>query len=100
MVKNPPANAGGLGSIPQSGRFPGEGNGNPLQYSCLVLTHLRVTIVFHWLKMGKSQSKNQSSSFPMNDKELHQKATFKKPKGYKLRNHLNDIPKKGNSFLR
>ena len=24
-----------LGSIPRSGRFPGEGNGNPLQYSCL-----------------------------------------------------------------
>ena len=27
--------AGDLGSIPGSGRFPGEGNGNPLQYSCL-----------------------------------------------------------------
>ena len=38
MVKNPPANAGDMrdaGSIPASGRFPGEGNGNPLQYSCL-----------------------------------------------------------------
>ena len=28
-------NAGGLGLIPGSGRSPGEGNGNPLQYSCL-----------------------------------------------------------------
>ena len=28
-------NAEDLGSIPGSGRFPGEGNGNPLQYSCL-----------------------------------------------------------------
>ena len=28
-------NAGDLGLIPASGRFPGEGNGNPLQYSCL-----------------------------------------------------------------
>ena len=28
-------NEGDLGSIPGSGRFPGEGNGNPLQYSCL-----------------------------------------------------------------
>ena len=28
-------NAGGLGSIPGPGRSPGEGNGNPLQYSCL-----------------------------------------------------------------
>ena len=34
-VKNPPANAGDAGSIPGSGRSPGEGNGNPLQYSCL-----------------------------------------------------------------
>ena len=28
-------NAGDLGSIPRSGRFPGEGNGKPLQDSCL-----------------------------------------------------------------
>ena len=38
MVKNPPANAGdsgGEGLIPRSGRSPGVGNGNPLQYSCL-----------------------------------------------------------------
>ena len=35
VVKNPPANAGDAGSIPGSGRSPGVGNGNPLQYSCL-----------------------------------------------------------------
>ena len=37
VVKNPPANAGDgdVGSIPGSGRFPGGGNGNTLQYSCL-----------------------------------------------------------------
>ena len=29
-VKNPPANAGNVGSISGSGRSPGEGNGNPL----------------------------------------------------------------------
>ena len=34
-VKNHPANARDTGSIPGSGRSPGEGNGNPLQYSCL-----------------------------------------------------------------
>ena len=34
-VKNPAANAGGTGLIPGSGRSPGEGNGNPLQCSCL-----------------------------------------------------------------
>ena len=34
-VKNPPANAEDAGSIPGSRRSPGEGNGNPLHYSCL-----------------------------------------------------------------
>ena len=36
VVKNPPANAGAAGLIPGWGRSPEEGNGNPLQYSCLV----------------------------------------------------------------
>ena len=38
VVKNPPVNAvnaGDEGLIPGSGRSPGKGNGNPLQYSCL-----------------------------------------------------------------
>ena len=38
MVKNPPDSVGdvrNVGSIPGLGRSPGEGNGNPLQYSCL-----------------------------------------------------------------
>ena len=34
-VEKPPANARDVGLIPGSGRSPGEGNGNPLQYSCL-----------------------------------------------------------------
>ena len=34
-VKNPPAKAGDTSLIPGWGRSPGEGNGNPLQYSCL-----------------------------------------------------------------
>ena len=35
VIKNPPANTGDIGLIPGSGRPPGEGNGNPLQYFCL-----------------------------------------------------------------
>ena len=38
VIKNPPANAGDArdtGSVPGLGRAPGEGNGRPLQYSCL-----------------------------------------------------------------
>ena len=35
VKKNLPANVGDMGLIPGLGRSPGEGNGNPLQYSCL-----------------------------------------------------------------
>ena len=35
MIKNLPANAGDQNLIPESGKSPGEGNGYPLQYSCL-----------------------------------------------------------------
>ena len=35
MVKNPPANTGDTGLVPELGGFPGGGNGNPLLYSCL-----------------------------------------------------------------
>ena len=35
VKKSPCANAGVVGSIPRPGRSTGEGNGNPLQYSCL-----------------------------------------------------------------
>ena len=35
VLKNPSVNAGDVGSIFGSGRFPGEGNGNQLQYFCL-----------------------------------------------------------------
>ena len=35
MVMSPPVSTGDLGSIPGSGRSPGEGNVFPLQYSCL-----------------------------------------------------------------
>ena len=35
LLKNPPTNAGDTGSIPGSGKSPGDGNGNPFQYSCM-----------------------------------------------------------------
>ena len=35
LVKNLPTMAGDMSQVPGSGRSPGEGNGNPLQYSCL-----------------------------------------------------------------
>ena len=48
MVKNVPANAGdtsNVGSIPESGRCPGAGNGNPLQCSCLENPHGQRSLV-------------------------------------------------------
>jgi len=39
VVKNPPANAGDISSIPGSRRSPGEGNGNPFPYSSLEKSH-------------------------------------------------------------
>ena len=48
LVNNPPTNAGDSrerGSIPGSGRSPGEGNGNPLQYSCLENSHGQRSLV-------------------------------------------------------
>ena len=47
MVKNPPANVGDIrhaGSIPGLARCPGEGHGNPLQYSCLENPHRQKSI--------------------------------------------------------
>ena len=35
VINNLPDNAGDMGLIPGLGRYPGEGNGNPVQYSCL-----------------------------------------------------------------
>ena len=50
MVKNLPANAGDMGSVPGSGRSPGEGNGNPPQYPYLGNPMDRETLqaTVHW----------------------------------------------------
>ena len=44
MVKDSPTNTEDAGSIPGSGRSPGEGNGNPLQYSCLENPHGQISL--------------------------------------------------------
>ena len=50
-------NVGDRGSIPGSGRFPGEGNGNPLQYSCLENPMVGYTV------HGVAKSRTQLSNF-------------------------------------
>ena len=56
MVKNLLANAGEMGSVPGSGRSPGKGNGNSLQYSCLKNTMDRGA----WKATVKRVAKNQT----------------------------------------
>ena len=73
VVKSPPANAGdlkGTSSISGSGRSPGEGNGNPLQYSCLENSMVRGT---WWATvLGVSKSQTRLSRCWMMEKPSHQ----------------------------
>ena len=62
-IKNPPANAGGvrdLGMVPGLGRCPAEGNGNPLQCSCLENPMLRGA--WHATVHGVAKSQTQLSN--------------------------------------
>ena len=66
-MKNSPANAGDkrdMGSIPKSGRFPGEGNGNPLQYSCLENPVDRGAWRATVYRVAKSQTRLKDTSLP------------------------------------
>ena len=64
VVKNPPANAGDIGSIPGSGRSPGEGSGNPLQYSCLgnPLDGGALWAVVHAVTKSQTRLSNQTTN--------------------------------------
>ena len=58
-VKNPPANEEDTGSIPGPGRSPGEGNGNPLRYSCL--EHSKDRGAWQFTVHGAAKSQTQLS---------------------------------------
>ena len=64
MVNNPPVNAGDAGSIPASGISSGEGNGNPLQYSCLGNPMDRGTwqAIFHGVAKSRTQLSNSTTA--------------------------------------
>ena len=55
-VRNPPANAGNSGLIPGSGRSPGGGNGNPLQYSCLENPMDSPRVAKSWTKLSTAHT--------------------------------------------
>ena len=56
MVKNLPTNSGDGGSIPGSGRSPGEGNDNPFQYSCLEIPWTEEPCGLQSMRLQKSQT--------------------------------------------
>ena len=63
VVKNPPVNAGNkrdIGLIPGLGRSPGEGTGNPFQYSCLETSMDRGAwqTTFHGVAKSQTQLSN------------------------------------------
>ena len=64
VVKNLPANAGDMGPIPESGRSPGEGNGNPRQYSCLenAMDRGAYQATLHGVTKSRTQFSDQTST--------------------------------------
>ena len=66
-VKNSPANAEDLGSIPGLGRSPGKGNGNPLQYSCLgnPLNRGALQATVHGVAKSQTQLSNKTTTPPL-----------------------------------
>ena len=73
VVKNPPANAGDVGSIPGSERSPGEGNGNPLQYYRISWTEEAGRLQ----SMGLRNTSDRSQWLNKNNKELKCLKEFK-----------------------
>ena len=73
MVENLPANvgeSGGLGSTPGSGRFPGGGHGNPLQYSCLE-NPCEQRSLMGYNPRGHKESDTTEATACMQRKEVH-----------------------------
>ena len=68
VVKNPPASAGDAGLIPGLGRFPGGGNGNPLQYCLENLMDKRSWAIVHGVAESQTQLSNLApvTSFLLN----------------------------------
>ena len=81
VVKNPSANAGDVSSVPKLERSPGEGNGNPLQYSCLENTMDRGTWRAPVHGMAKSQTQLSDST----------KTTWSFTYGTVRENHISNV---------
>ena len=88
VLKNPPANAGDTDLMPGLGRSPGEGHGNPLQYSCLdnLMDRRTWQAIVHRIAKSRTRLKGLSTttgmekvSFHSNPKERHCQRMLKLP---------------------
>ena len=92
VVKNPPANAGDVGLISGSGRSPGEGNGSPLQYSCLENPMDRGACGLTVHGVTKSQTRLSNLACMLKRAPILPKAPSQAPHTYQLRvNLLNSL---------
>ena len=66
MVKEFACNAGNLSSISGSGRFPGEGNGYPLQYSCWRIPRTEESGGLQSLRLHKIEHDRVTNTFTSN----------------------------------
>ena len=87
MVKKSPAKAGDAGSIPGLERSPGEGTGNPLQYSCLEHSMARGAWRATVHEIINSQSDITKHTHTLSHTHTH--TYYQKRPGYKM---LNDLP--------
>ena len=69
--KESAGNVGDLGSIPGLGRFPGEGHGNPLQYSCLESPHGQRSLARYCPQGHKESDTTQRLSTALHSTSLH-----------------------------
>ena len=91
MVKNPPTNTGDTGLITGSRRSPGEGNGNPLQYSYLGNPVDRRA--WQATAHGVANSQTQLSTHTQSSQELYEIRTIIVPILQRRKLRLNVLPK-------
>ena len=87
-VKNPPANAGGIGDvglIPGSGRSPRGGNGNPLQYSCLENSMDRGAWWAAVHRVAKSETRRDTATKQQQQSQENLARKWRRGKGKEIR---------------
>ena len=94
MAETSAYNGGNPGSIPESGRFPGEGNGNSLQYSCLEnpMDGRAWQATVHWVAKSRARLRDFTFTFSSRSLETFSTSHFKAYKELQLPVALGSVP--------